>query len=164
MATAAHDPNAKLPFCNASHTGAYPKHIDRCLVRISPQICPPLLSVNNRGVSRQAFSQTAPSLLAPCHSSHTDVSYYTAFTESTICSSNLSQYIKERLKVEKCWRWGWVPMPAEQLSLVPHGCIMAHTVQQRVLHDTKSITATGRGNTARQGGKCSAQQRSHRSV
>ncbi len=52
----------------------------------------------------------------------------------------------------------WVPMPAEQLSLVPRGCIMAHTVQQRVLHDTKSITATGRGNTARQGGKmfCSA--------
>jgi len=54
-------------------------------------------------------------------------------------------------------------MSVEQLSLLPHGCVMAHTVQQRVLHDTKSLTATGRGITARQGGKCSAQQRSHRS-
>lgn len=99
---------------------------------------------------------------------HTDVLYYTAFTESTICSSTLSQYI--RVPEEgKMVAMGMVCvlMPVEQLSLLsllPRGCVMAHTVQQRVLHDTKSITATGRGITARQGGKCSAQQRSHRSV
>lgn len=70
----------------------HPKHMAGS-VQISPQICRPLKSGNNRASSllpNGSITVLPWQMVPPYHSSIQ--MYQTAFTESTICSSILSQY------------------------------------------------------------------------
>lgn len=155
VAKTAHGPNAEWPCCDTSHAGAHPKHMAGS-VQISPQICPPLKSGNNRASSLlpNGSITVLPWQMVPPYHSSIQMYCIRQLSQKAPYALQFSPNIKECLKKDKMEAMGMmrVLMPVEQLSLLsllPRGCVMAHTVQQRVLHDTKSVTATRRGITAR---------------